>query len=342
MIEYPASDLDRANRMLHILLSVNCIGIERITSEDADYKKLRNYFLSHPKLAECIPQAIQDNDSIEQFLQSITPENNTEKKRCDFIDRNLKDLFKHIESNRRLPSEENISNFIDHGFDSDIIRCEWHRAIERISSDPEGAITLARTILESVCRHILDEKGIEYKYTKGNLHQLYNLTATELNIHPHQHAENAFKTILESGTTIVTRIGELRNKLGDAHGTSSESVKPSAYHAEFAVNLAGITALFLMKTYKTKEPKKFSKEQIEIMKRLMMKNESGEMRIHGINLADLLRMEVVELKHHIKPLVDGGYVTETRHLVFILPSTYSILPKGKNYLIHNGFYERYH
>lgn len=29
--------------------------------------------------------------------------------------------------------------------------------------DPEGAITAARTLLETVCKHILDERGVDYE-----------------------------------------------------------------------------------------------------------------------------------------------------------------------------------
>ncbi len=32
--------------------------------------------------------------------------------------------------------------------------------MERRATDPEGAITAARTLLETVCKHILDEQGL--------------------------------------------------------------------------------------------------------------------------------------------------------------------------------------
>jgi len=35
--------------------------------------------------------------------------------------------------------------------------------LERRATDPEGAITAARTLLETVCKHILDEKGEPYE-----------------------------------------------------------------------------------------------------------------------------------------------------------------------------------
>jgi hypothetical protein len=57
------------------------------------------------------------------------------------------------------------------------------------------------------------------------------------------------KQILGGCSAIVNGLGTLRNKLGDAHGKGASPVKPSARHAELAVNLAGTTALFLIQTY---------------------------------------------------------------------------------------------
>ena len=51
-------------------------------------------------------------------------------------------------------------------------------------------------------------------------------------------------------SSIVTGLGELRNKLGDAHGRASKNVKPLQRHGELAVNLAGTMAMFIFRTYR--------------------------------------------------------------------------------------------
>jgi hypothetical protein len=38
----------------------------------------------------------------------------------------------------------------------------WRKALDRMASDPEGAITLAKSLLESVLKHILDERNLTY------------------------------------------------------------------------------------------------------------------------------------------------------------------------------------
>ena len=123
-------------------------------------------------------------------------------------------------------------------------------SIQRVFiSDPEGAITISRSMLESVCKHILDDKRVSYNSSSIELSELYKLTAKELNLAHEQHTEQVFKQILGGCSGIVNGLGTLRNKLGDAHGQGKLPVKPQARHAELAVNLAGSMALFLISTY---------------------------------------------------------------------------------------------
>jgi uncharacterized protein YfkK (UPF0435 family) len=86
-----------------------------------------------------------------------------------------------------------------------------------MTSDPEGAITLARSLLESVLKHILDERKVAYN-DKADLPELYRIVAKELNLAPDQHTEETFKRILGGITSVVNELGSLRNRLGDAHG----------------------------------------------------------------------------------------------------------------------------
>ncbi len=117
------------------------------------------------------------------------------------------------------------------------------------ASDPEGEITAARTLLETVCKHILDARGIEYDSKKIDLPELYKLASQELNLSPSQHTQEVFKQILGSCSGVVSGLGTLRNRLGDAHGQGKLPVRPAPRHAELAVNLSGSVALFLVTTF---------------------------------------------------------------------------------------------
>ncbi len=137
---------------------------------------------------------------------------------------------------------------------SEVIAEHWRKALDRRQEDTEGAITAARTLIETICKHILDESGEIYD-PKMDLPKLYSLAAKQLTLSPSQHTEEIFKRILMGCQDIVIGLGSVRNHIGDAHGKSQRRVKPSARHAEFAVNLAGTVATFLLATWEARNGK---------------------------------------------------------------------------------------
>jgi len=108
----------------------------------------------------------------------------------------------HLEGKNHRPLDAPTSQILK-TFDQDSIHIAWQRALDRRTNDPEGAITAARTLLETVCKHILDSRSIPYDSNKVELHELYKLTATELNLSPSQHTEDVFKQILGGCSAIV-------------------------------------------------------------------------------------------------------------------------------------------
>lgn len=128
-------------------------------------------------------------------------------------------------------------------FDSDGVHAVWEKALQRRHTDAEGAITVARTLLETVCKEILERLNITYT-DKEDLPKLYSNTAAALNLAPNQHSEEAIRAILGGAVSVVNGIGTLRNKLSDSHGRGGRPAKPNARHASLAVNMAGAAATF--------------------------------------------------------------------------------------------------
>ena len=156
-----------------------------------------------------------------------------------------------LEAESRTPSDAMITATVKL-VSSDYIQEAWHKALERRTSDAEGAVTAARTLLESVCKHILDEGGMQYNDTV-DLPKLYSLTAKQLNLSPSQHTEELFKQILGGCQSVVSGLGALRNRHSDAHGRGALGVKPAPRHAELAVNLSGAMATFLLQTWEVRK-----------------------------------------------------------------------------------------
>lgn len=136
--------------------------------------------------------------------------------------------------------------------DSTSVMTTWEKAMNRCESDPQGAITSARTLLESVCKHILETYGRHYD-EKDTLQKLYALLVQELKIAPNLQSEHAFKQLFGGCSSIIEGIGVLRNKVGDAHGKGRDGTEITPSHAAFAVNLAGATAMFLVQTWEANQ-----------------------------------------------------------------------------------------
>jgi hypothetical protein len=159
-----------------------------------------------------------------------------------------------LETGGKVPTDKTVSEILSRP-DLENVHAVWEKALERRKSDPEGAITAARTLLETVCKHILDERGVKYEDKKIELPQLYYMVSNELNLSPSKHTEEVFKQILGGCSSIVNGLGTLRNRLGDAHGQGKNPVHPAARHAELAVNLAGSVAIFLVETWENLKKK---------------------------------------------------------------------------------------
>lgn len=149
------------------------------------------------------------------------------------------------------PADAAISSALER-FDSDQVHARWTAALDRRTGDPAGAITLARTLLEDVCRWLLDDLG-ETASDQDDLPSLYRKLSKALKLAPDDHSEQVFRQILGSCQSVVESLGALRNKLGDAHGGGPRRARPAARHAELAVNLAGSMATFLVATWEARK-----------------------------------------------------------------------------------------
>jgi hypothetical protein len=218
------------------------------TDGDDVYMRLRRAMFERIELRELVPEFVRRSRDPGQFWQFIKQKFSTYAERREFIWASFHPLLDHLESIDRSPGVQPISEALEK-FDPDKVHAAWQKALARRTNDPEGAITAARTLLESVCKHVLDDSSVEYA-DDADLPKLWATAADALNLAPHQHQEKLFKAILGNAQSIVGSLGALRNKIGDAHGTGRRAVKPLPRHAELAVNLAGTMAAFLVATLK--------------------------------------------------------------------------------------------
>jgi len=243
MIDDFSNDIERVQALQNMLIAIST-GQQ---ANSSNYAELRNYLLENPKYKQLLPSFIRTNRELNQFWPFIKNKYTTYAERRAYIWQELTPILDFLEGRNKAPLDQSTSQVLKQ-FDSEGVHGSWQRALERRTTDPEGAITAARTLLETVCKHILDEKKITYDSNKIELHELYKLTAGELSLSPSQHTEDVFKQILGGCSAVVNGLGTLRNRLGDAHGKGKTPVRPVSRHAELAVNLSGALSLFLIST----------------------------------------------------------------------------------------------
>lgn len=230
------------------LLIAHATGSSENSSE---YEALRFYLLKEQDIKNLLPKYVITCRNLQQFWQFIKFEYPSYAARREFIWKSFQPLLDKLEINDSAPSDQLVTDIV-HKIDSLYIHNIWQKALERRVSDPEGAITLARTLLESTCKYILDEYKVDYG-NSPDINQLYRLVGKELNLSPSKHTEQTFKQILGGCSSIVEGLGSLRNKVGDAHGQGKVNFKPASRHAELAVNLSGSMAVFLFSTWDMKK-----------------------------------------------------------------------------------------
>lgn len=116
-----------------------------------------------------------------------------------------------------------------------------------LASDFDGAITIARTMLEAVMIELelrLVGKRGDYK---GDLPKQFKQVAKLLRMDDErQDLDDRFKDVIRGLIMVVNGLAPLRNKMSDGHARVR---KPAAHHARMVVNTAKTIAMFLVDSY---------------------------------------------------------------------------------------------
>lgn len=228
--------------------------LDRATGKYADenlYHTLRTDLCQNSILKNKLPDFLFTNRTLPQFWQFIKSKYGNYADRRQFLWESFSVTLNHIETFQTSPVAQVATAKLSRP-DQQHINNEWKKALARKQDDPEGAITTSRTLIETVCKYILDELNVDYDESV-DLPKLYKFTAQNLNLAPEQHNEEIFKQILRGCQTVVDGLGALRNKLSDSHGKKKSTIRPGGRHAELAVNLAGSMATFLLDTFEARK-----------------------------------------------------------------------------------------
>jgi hypothetical protein len=227
----------------------------RATNDDCpygDYNELREAFMKNSTLKPLLPEFIIKYRTLDYFWDFIKNKFQHYHERRAFLNEQFTKLYEYLESGPT--ALDGVISKTTEEFNEQYVHGLWQKALDRRESDPDGAITIARTLLEATCKHILDESGIQEPYKDSDdLPVLYNKAASFLNLSPSQHTEQQFKQILGGCVSIVNGLASIRNRISDAHGGGVTRVKPAPRHAALCVNVAGTMAMYLIETWENKK-----------------------------------------------------------------------------------------
>lgn len=243
MSEAP-SQFDQVQRLKEILV-LYATGDR--TDARAEYKSLRREVLADPFLKSRLPNFVRDCSDLGEFWAFIKPMFSTYRERRDYLRREFLPLLKELEDRTLSPGSPAVTAALSK-VDWEHVQDAWRKALGRCFTDPDGAVTSARTLLETVCKHILDAKGTAYG-EQATLPNLFDATARSLKIAPTSATEPILRQVLSGCYSVVNGVAALRNKASDAHGKGLGAGTTELRHAELAVNVAGAVASFLVETF---------------------------------------------------------------------------------------------
>ena len=125
-------------------------------------------------------------------------------------------------------------------------------------SDPALAISCAKSLIESTTKLVLEELGETYS-VKDDLPALVKGAQKALEVHPETIAptKKGRQTILAAMgnlSQIATRVAELRNEYGIAHGQVHPTYNLGPRHAHLVVGMAMVYCRFLIETLFSRRP----------------------------------------------------------------------------------------
>ncbi|NCD41388.1 MAG: hypothetical protein EOL88_04780 [Bacteroidia bacterium] len=194
-------------------------------------------FASAEQVGQSKKLSYEDRRCIIEAFHAIYPVQDNAPEICD-----ISFCLAQRDETRPTPYLEHV----DFEYISEQIR-KCDEKIER--EDFDGAITNARTLLETVCKTILTIRNIEFK-NNTDLSQLYKSVAHEIGLAPEYKTDKNVKQILSGCNGIVSGLSALRNSHSDAHGKSpSPNYKTPKRYALLAVGVAKTLSDFLYATF---------------------------------------------------------------------------------------------
>ena len=239
------NEIDRIKRAVASFEDFIIRAATGTTVDVRDYIAERDNVLSERSIVNYIPEFVFSCRTLKTYWPFIKAQSGSYQGRREFIKKKMEPLHRYLANDSFEPKALEIQAVLSE-LNVPAITNMWKKAEERKNDDLAGAVTAARSLLEAVCKYILDVRGIKYSKT-DNMPKLYNKVAQALNID--ESSNQVFQQIYGGCKSVVIGVGKLRNEFGDAHGKGSQDEKIDEKTASLAIGLAGSMTIFLAKAH---------------------------------------------------------------------------------------------
>lgn len=143
----------------------------------------------------------------------------------------------------------------------------FEKAFHQVESDPDLAIGLANSALESIMKEILADKRLEIKEDKSDTTEKLIKKICNALFKEDKSAPISIRTISSSLISCASSIEKLRSTKTTFHGkTDKDIVISDSTYAYFVVNVVSSVGLFLLNYYKElfSDKQELAKEEMEL------------------------------------------------------------------------------
>lgn len=142
-------------------------------------------------------------------------------------------------------------------FSSEYMSQQIELMVSMQSTNPTNAIGMAKELIESCCKTILEDLGIAWSKT-DDVPQLTSKTMDALNLLPSSvqatdQGADAIKAVLGNLRAIPSKLAEIRNPFGSGHGKSASFQGLEERHAKLAVGSSITFVDFIWNTYENQK-----------------------------------------------------------------------------------------
>ena len=207
-------------------------------------------------------QATMTRDGIDAYLGGfsvpISNENYTVNSKRVYVENTLKDVdgitIMNIAKDLQLLFADVVETEITEKLSSEFVGQQITKCKQKMnSSDYDGAITNARTLIEEILLSIEERLDGARQPYDGNLMGLYKRVSKQIHLYPDDSKTgNSFNEILRGFISIINGFAGISNSIADRHATVKH---PRKHHAKISVNSAMILSDFLLDSFEYQQSK---------------------------------------------------------------------------------------